>query len=75
MRRREDKAIEKHTINLFAGDYEKLQAIYGLRIGAAKIIRQLVNSHIKRIENNAEQQVLVEELDIGLKVEEIAREQ
>ena len=67
MRRREDKAINKHTLNLYAGDYEKLQLIYGTRIGAAKIIRDIVHTHIKRIENEAEQKVnmnLIDDLDV-----------
>ena len=69
MRRREDKAINKHTLNLYAGDYEKLQAIYGTRIGAAKIIRDMIHNHIKRIENEAEQKVnmnLVDDLDVPI---------
>jgi len=69
MRRREDKAINKHTLNLYAGDYEKLQSIYGTRVGAAKVIRDMVHNHIKYIQNKAEQKVnisLIEELDIPL---------
>ena len=70
MRRREDKAIRKHTLNLYDGDYEKLQEIYGTRIGAAKIIRDIVSSHIKMVQNNAEQKMnvepVVDELDIPL---------
>jgi len=55
MRRREEKAIQKHTLNLFAGDYERLQALYGTRIGAAKIVRDLVRAHIKKVEERAAQ--------------------
>jgi hypothetical protein len=67
MRRREDKAITKHTLNLFAGDFARLQVHYGHRIGAAKIIRDLVHSHIRKIEERAGQSVpLVEDLDIDL---------
>ena len=73
MRRREDKAITKHTLNLYSGDYEKLQSIYGTRIGAAKIIRDLVYMHIRRIESKVEQKVnvnLIDELDVPLAKEE-----
>lgn len=67
MRRREDKAISKHTLNLYAGDYIKLQNLYGNRIGAAKIIRDLVHAHIRKVEEDASQKVpLIEELDIDL---------
>jgi len=55
MRRREDRAIQKHTLNLYGGDYEKLQALYGTRIGAAKIIRDLVRAHIRKVEERAAQ--------------------
>jgi hypothetical protein len=49
MRRREDFAISKHTLNLYSGDYEELQRLYGTRIGAAKVIRSLVRDHLKEI--------------------------
>jgi hypothetical protein len=54
-RRREDKAISKHTLNLYSGDYQFLQTHYGVNIGAAKIIRDLVNLHVKKIRNKSEQ--------------------
>jgi hypothetical protein len=53
MRRREDHAIAKHTLNLYAGDYEELQRLYGTRIGAAKVIRSLVRDHLKEIRHKA----------------------
>ena len=63
MRRREDLAISKHTLNLFAGDYGKLQGWYGSRVGAAKIIRAIVHAHVRKIEEDAAQKVpLVNEL-------------
>jgi len=67
MRRKEDRAIVKHTINLYLGDYERLQAFYGTRIGAAKIIRDLVHAHIRRIEERTAQETagkLILELDL-----------
>ena len=67
MRRREDRAISKHTLNLYAGDYEKIQAWAGMRIGAAKVIRDLVHAHVRKIEDEAAQQVnLVGDLEIDL---------
>jgi hypothetical protein len=65
MRRREDRSIVKHTLNLYAGDYAKLQALYSTRVGAAKIIRDIVHAHIRLIEENAQQKIpLVADLDI-----------
>jgi hypothetical protein len=63
MRRREDRAIAKHTLNLYLGDYQALQVYYGSRIGAAKIIRDIVHIHVKRIKAKAEQttETLVED--------------
>lgn len=63
MRRREDKAITKHTLNLYQGDYQFLQVHYGSRIGAAKIIRDLVHIHVKKVRSKAEQtpEVLVDD--------------
>ena len=46
MRRREDFAITKHTLNLYAGDYAYIQAHYPARIGAARKIRELVRAHV-----------------------------
>jgi len=57
MRRREDRPIQKHTLNLYTGDYEKLQALYPTRIGAAKIIRDIIHAHIRLIEEGAAQKV------------------
>ena len=74
MRRREDKLIHKHTLNLFAGDYETLQTLYGNRVGAAKVIRDLVHAHIRRVKETAAQRSeFIQELDIDLGVLENER--
>lgn len=41
--------ITKHTMNLFSGDYAKLQDLYP-DIGAATIIRRIVRAFITQIE-------------------------
>ena len=46
MRRREDFPLTKHTLNLYEGDYERLQALFPARIGAAKAIRDLVRHYL-----------------------------
>jgi hypothetical protein len=67
MRRREDRAITKHTLNLYVGDYDKLRALYSTRIGAAKIIRDLVHWHLRKIEADAAQKIpLVDDLDVEI---------
>jgi aspartate/tyrosine/aromatic aminotransferase len=71
MRRREDRAIVKHTLNLYAGDYAKLQSLYSSRVGAAKIIRDIIHAHIRKIEEDAAQKIpMVMDLDMELVPEE-----
>ena len=73
MRRREDRAIVKHTLNLYAGDYAKLQSLYSSRVGAAKIIRNIIHAHIRKIEEDAAQKIpLIGDLDMNLVPEEDA---
>jgi hypothetical protein len=70
MRRREDHALSKHTLNLYAGDYPKLQVLYSSRVGAAKIIRDIVHAHIRKIEEDAAQKIpLVGDLDVEIEEE------
>jgi len=59
MRRREDFAIRRHTLNLFDGDFERLQDIHGTRIGASKVIRDLVRAHLREIDRLAQREVTV----------------
>ena len=41
--------LQKHTLNLFPGDYAKLQELYP-DIGAATIIRRIVHKFIEQVE-------------------------
>lgn len=41
--------LQKHTLNLHAGDYEKLQTLYP-EVGAGPVIRQVIHDFIARIE-------------------------
>ena len=59
MRRREDFAIRRHTLNLFDGDFERLQDIHGTRVGASKVIRDLVRAHLREIDRLAQREVTV----------------
>jgi aspartate/tyrosine/aromatic aminotransferase len=71
MRRREDFELSKHTINLYAGDYSKLMALYSTRVGAAKVIRDLVHAHLRKIEEEAAQRVpVIADLGIDITDEE-----
>lgn len=48
MKRKEDRPISKHTLNLYAGQLDKLQELHP-RLGAAKVIRTLVDDHIRAV--------------------------
>lgn len=41
--------LQKVTLNLQAGDFDKMRSIYP-KIGAGKAIRALVRKHIERVE-------------------------
>lgn len=45
-----DEPLQKHTLLLFEGDYQKLQMLYPEAGGAAIIIRTIIRNHIERIE-------------------------
>lgn len=40
--------MEKVTLNLFEGEFDKLRDLYG-RQGGGKIVRDLVHSHLETI--------------------------
>lgn len=52
-RRRESDELQKHTLNLFKGDYAELQGLYP-ESGAGKIIRILVRNHLRKVREEVE---------------------
>lgn len=50
--RKAAEPIQKHTLNLFAGDYDRLSAIHPT-LGAGRVIRDLVRAYIRKIEQEA----------------------
>jgi hypothetical protein len=56
--------LSKHTLNLFPGDYAKLQQFYP-DIGAATIIRRIVRTFINRVE---EKGLAVVDAEINVKL-------
>lgn len=44
-----DEGLQKHTLNLFEGDYDKLRSLYP-DVGAGAIIRRLVRKYIEQVE-------------------------
>jgi hypothetical protein len=54
MRRSEREPLARHSVKLFAGDFEYLQDLYP-RLGAGKVIRELVRKHISTAKEAAAQ--------------------
>ena len=52
MKRKSDKPLSKHTLNLYAGQIDKLQELHP-RIGAGHAIRLLIDKHIATCEEEA----------------------
>lgn len=52
MKRKSDKPLTKHTLNLYEGQAEKLQTLHP-RLGAAFVIRKLIDKHIADVEGQA----------------------
>ena len=55
--------LQKHTLNLFPGDYAKLQDLYS-DIGAATIIRRVIHAFIEQIEKTGDKGPHGIEIDI-----------
>lgn len=47
----ERELVHKHTINLYEGDFERLQEMYP-ELGAGIVVRKLVRKHLHSIEQN-----------------------
>jgi hypothetical protein len=54
MKRTENYEMEKVTLNLRKGDVDRLRILHG-RLGASKVIRELVMGHLKRVEETVAQ--------------------
>lgn len=57
--------LQKHTLNLFEGDFERLQNHYP-DVGASFIIRRLVRAHVKYIQSVGEptDSIKIEDLNV-----------
>lgn len=56
MKRKSDRPLSKHTLNLYAGQMEWLQDNHG-RLGAALVIRTLVEDHIRQTQEGVAQKL------------------
>jgi hypothetical protein len=46
---KDDEGLQKHTLNLYEGDYEKIRLLYP-DVGAGAIIRRIVRRFIEQVE-------------------------
>lgn len=62
--RREEAPLQKHTLQLYQGDFEELQSLY--EVGASYIIRRLVREHLRQyaIQKAAQIKLNIEEIDL-----------
>ncbi len=65
MKRKADKPLTKHTLNLYEGQVEKLQTLHP-RLGSAAVIRLLIDKHITLAEAAAAEAVPVPEANVSI---------
>lgn len=56
-----DAPTQKHTLNLYEGDFDRLRELYP-HVGASIVIRRLIRRYIEDIERKALQGVTVPEI-------------
>lgn len=54
MKRKENYPLQKVTLNLRKGDWDYLRTVHG-RLGASKVIREIVIGHCERAKESAAQ--------------------
>lgn len=58
-----DPDLQKHTLNLFKGDYERLQLLYP-DTGAGAVIRRVVRSFLEQVDSGGDETDLNVEVKI-----------
>ena len=59
----EKEPMRKHTLNLFDGDFDRLQRMYP-DIGAAAVIRRLIRKHLESVEPKTDISRIKETLNV-----------
>jgi hypothetical protein len=65
MKKKESYPLQKVTLNLREGDWEWLKAMHG-KIGASKVIREIIIAHCERAKSAAQQSVKDIQLEFPL---------
>lgn len=63
MAKKAEEDLTKHTLNLFPGDYSRLQELYP-DIGAGPVIRRLVRDFLDKIEAAKSSTSLTERINL-----------
>ncbi len=56
--RQEGYPLQKVTLNLRDGDFDRLQNLHG-KLGAGKVVRELVIAHLRRVDEALAQRQLI----------------
>lgn len=64
--KRSDIPLEKCTLNMFAGDADRLRELFRRQGGASFIVRNLVRQYLKRIDEEASQKTPI----LSIKIDE-----
>jgi hypothetical protein len=62
MRKIKDQ-LQKHTLQLFAGDYAKLQELHP-EVGAAHIIRNMIRTYIRKVDPPVDTTSIRSQIDV-----------
>lgn len=62
MRRREDLPLQKHTLNLFEGDFQFIKDTFG-QVGAGRAIRRLVRNFRLQVEAGVKKNTVTVDVD------------
>lgn len=54
-----EEELQKHTLNLFSGDYDKLRSMFP-DVGAGAIIRRIVRAYLEQTEGKRPDDLKVE---------------
>lgn len=63
----ETEELQKHTLNLFKGDYEEIQNMFP-DLGAAVIIRRVVRNYVEGLREKTQVEIPSNQLELNLNV-------
>lgn len=61
---REDAPLQKHTLRLYKGDFEKLKTIYPDKGMPTLVLRRMLRAYLRKIESGTTNRVPESDIDI-----------